>query len=99
MYCFAINVLSSLLRLPLLWDLIAYQGLVSAEQRQGLTSYFDSVMVLNWVSKPLATEPDDFDDRNELYRMKRDEFRGNPEALKELAQWKAHNHNYEYKLL
>lgn len=88
-----------LFKAPFLRDHIAFQRVVSAEQRGGLKSYCDSVMVLNWVSKPLATEPNDFDDRKELYRMKRDEFRSNPEALIELAQWKAHNHNYEYKLL
>lgn len=35
----------------------------------------------------------------DMYREKRDEFRSNPKAVKELSEWKRKNDHYEYKIL
>lgn len=42
---------------------------------------------------------DDFDNRENLYRTRRDDFRNNTSAMNELAHWKAFDNNLEYKFL
>lgn len=42
---------------------------------------------------------DDFDDRELLYRTRRDDFRNNRAAMNELAHWKAFDNKLEYKFL
>lgn len=71
----------------------------TSKRRHSIVSYFDAVM-----GKPLAPDSvlsgsDDFENRNELYRKRRDDFRDNPAALAELVQWKAQNNGYTYKVL
>lgn len=41
-------------------------------------------------------DPKVFQDRKDLYRRKRDEFRSNSQAMEELRQWKAGNNDYDY---
>ena len=80
-------------------DTISRQNLPTSNRRQSLGSYFDFTMSLHRVLKIVAAKSDDFDNRKELYKKRRDEFRNNPDALEELAQWKMQNHDYEYKIL
>lgn len=80
-------------------DTISRPNLPTINQRQSLGSYFDFTMSLHRVLKIVAAESDDFDNRKKLYKKRRDDFRNNPDALEELAQWKMQNHDYEYKLL
>jgi hypothetical protein len=42
---------------------------------------------------------EDFDNREDLYRTRRDAFRNNEIAMCELAHWKAHDDKIEYKCL
>ncbi len=42
---------------------------------------------------------EDFDNREDLYRKRRDAFRNNEIAMCELAHWKAHDNKIEYKYL
>lgn len=42
---------------------------------------------------------DDFNNREDLYRTRRDEFRDNDIAMNELAHWKACDNKMEYKYL
>ena len=42
---------------------------------------------------------DDFDNRENLYRTRRDDFRNNASATNELAHWKAFDSKIEYKVL
>ena len=37
-----------------------------------------------------------FQDRKDLYRKQRDDFRNNSRAMEELTQWKAKNNDYDY---
>ena len=41
----------------------------------------------------------DFKAKKELYRRRRDEFRGNETAMRELEEWKARNDNFEFVVL
>ena len=41
----------------------------------------------------------DFNNRENLYRTRRDEFRDNDVAMNELAHWKAYDNIMEYKVL
>lgn len=40
-----------------------------------------------------------FDNHRNLYRERRDRFRNNPVAMRELAEWKAQNNSYEYTIM
>ena len=40
--------------------------------------------------------PKVFQERKDLYRKQRDEFRSNPRAMEELREWKARNDDYDY---
>ena len=42
---------------------------------------------------------DDFDNRERLYRSRRDDFRNNENAMNELAHWKAFDNNMDYRFL
>lgn len=42
---------------------------------------------------------DEFDNRKEFYKDRRDAFRKCKRAMVELAQWKAQNNEYEYTIL
>ncbi len=42
---------------------------------------------------------DEFDDRKELYKERRDAFRENPAAMAELAKWKAQDNDCNYTIL
>lgn len=42
---------------------------------------------------------DEFDNRKEFYKERRDVFRKCKRAMVELAQWKAQNNEYEYTIL
>lgn len=42
---------------------------------------------------------DDFENREELYRARRDDFRNNEIAMNELEHWKAQDDKMEYKFL
>lgn len=42
---------------------------------------------------------DDFNNREDLYRTRRDDFRKNQIAMNELVHWKACDNNMEYKYL
>ena len=44
-------------------------------------------------------DSDNFDDQENLYRTRRDEFRNNEVAINELAHWKARDDKMEYKFL
>ena len=41
-------------------------------------------------------DPKVFQERKELYRTQRDDFRSNDRAMEELKQWKAKNDDYDY---
>lgn len=41
-------------------------------------------------------DPKVFQERKDLYRKRRDDFRSNPQAMKELREWKAKNDDYDY---
>ena len=41
-------------------------------------------------------DPKVFQERKDLYRRQRDEFRSNPRAMEELREWKAQNNDYDY---
>lgn len=49
------------------------------------------------VAIPIAM--DDFDNRQDLYRRRRDEFRKSTAAMTDLAEWKAQNNDHEYTVL
>lgn len=42
---------------------------------------------------------DDFNNREDLYRTRRDDFRDNKIAMNELAHWKAFDNQMDYKFL
>ena len=44
-------------------------------------------------------DPRVFQERKDLYRKQRDDFRSNSRAMEELVQWKAKNNDYEYREL
>ena len=41
-------------------------------------------------------DPKVFQERKDLYRRQRDEFRSNARAMEELREWKAQNNDYDY---
>ena len=41
-------------------------------------------------------DPKVFQDRKDLYRKQRDDFRSNSRAMEELREWKAKNDDYDY---
>lgn len=87
------------LTLPASQDHISQPNSPTRDRRYSLGSYLEFMISPVEVSEPVATGSDNFDDRTELYRRRRDDFRSNTDALKELAQWKQQNHSYNYKLL
>lgn len=80
-------------------DPISHQKSPGSNRKRNLRSYFDLTMGANQVLGPKAAKSDDFDNRKDLYKTRRDEFRNNSDALEELVQWKIPNHDYDYKLL
>ena len=44
-------------------------------------------------------DPKVFQERKDLYRKQRDDFRSNFRVMEELVQWKAKNNDYEYREL
>ena len=44
-------------------------------------------------------DPKVFQERKDLYRKQRDDFRNNSRAMEELTQWKAKNNDYDYREL
>lgn len=44
-------------------------------------------------------DPKVFQERKDLYRRQRDDFRSNSRAMEELRQWKARNDDYDYEEL
>lgn len=41
-------------------------------------------------------DPKVFQERKDLYRKQRDDFRSNSRAMEELKEWKAKNDDYDY---
>ena len=66
-------------------------------QYRSLKSYFTLRSRFTETMLPMAM--DDFDNRKDLYRQRRDEFRKSATAMRDLAEWKAQNNDHEYTVL
>ena len=49
--------------------------------------------------KPSGEKSDDLFENKNLYRRRRNDFRGNKDAMTELGHWKARDNNFDYNHL